>query len=282
MEAFAGLMQQQSHHSDARDHAMALHKAEMQHADELHSQEVALERRRFLEQEMLGIDLQHAKLKHAVILADRDAVRDALSHRSQVTQSIMLVNAVVLGCGYMLVYQVNLPAGQHPAAAIAYCATLGVSIATIILSIGLALALQQRIVTYDLHKPLRRYSCDKPHPSFSGYFECHCRWLEDWALRTFYAGTVFVLGTAATLMYALLSTKYGLDAIGTGTVVGVGFAALLMLLGDVIVPSQTHSGPEDLVGGSDYKEMFTRIKEARRSIKRQDFATTEPMARDWK
>eukprot|EP00672_Neobodo_designis_P014808 CAMPEP_0174862194 /NCGR_PEP_ID=MMETSP1114-20130205/53511_1 /TAXON_ID=312471 /ORGANISM="Neobodo designis, Strain CCAP 1951/1" /LENGTH=253 /DNA_ID=CAMNT_0016097237 /DNA_START=90 /DNA_END=848 /DNA_ORIENTATION=+ len=252
MDALAGLMQQQSHHSDARDHALALHKAEMQHADELHAQEVALERRRFLEQETLAIDLQHAKLKHAVLLAERDAVRDALSHRSQVTQSIMLVNAVVLGCGYMLVYQVNLPAGQHPAVAIVYCATLGLSIATILLSIALALVLQQRIVVYDLHRPLHRYPCDRTHPNFSSYFECHCRRLEDWSLRTFYGGTVFALATAATLMYALLATKYHLEGVGVGTVVGIGFAALTVLLGDVVVPSHTHAGPEDLVGGGDY------------------------------
>ena len=275
MELLAGLLQQQSHHQDACDHERWLHHNEMQHSALLHDQEITLERSRFREAETASIQQAHGKLKLNVKLAERDAVRDALSHRSQITQSIMLVDAVVLGCDYMMVYQINLPEdlGQrHHAEAIAvvYCAMLGLSIALVILSISLALALQQRIVNYDLHKHLKRYHpCGRHHPNFSDYFECHCLRFEVWALRTFYAGMVMLLGTGGTLLYAVLAVTYGLVGIGVGSAIGVGFGIVLLMLGDTFVPSRTHPGPQDLVGGGDYEGMFSRIRMMRRNLKKK-------------
>jgi hypothetical protein len=268
METLASLLQQQAQHRDGMEHAHALHKAELQHQEFLHRQECDLDRQRFVEAETLALDLQHAKLKLAVGLAERDAVRDALAHRSQVTQSIMLVNAVMLGCDYMMVYQINLPHSLKTAGSIVYTAFLGLSIPFILASIALALALQQRIIMYDLHKQLRRYQpCGKTHSSFSSYFECHCRWYEKWGLRTFYAGTVCVMAAASTMLYALLAIQYGLVGIGVGTVIGIGVGAAVLVTGDFFVPSQTHAGPEDLVGGGDYGEMFAKIRAKRRDLK---------------
>lgn len=273
MDMLAGLLQQQLQHSDSVFHARDLHEKELLHQQRLHEAEMRYELGRFRKSELLSLDLQEAKLKMAVGLAERDAVRDALSHRSQIAQSIMMVNTVVMGCDFMFIYQLNIAYGTADSIMLPYVTALGLSVILVLLSIATALALQRRVLRYELHKPLKRYSpCGRSHSNFSSYFDCHCRAVEQWSLWFFNAGTASLMITTMLLFHAQMTVTYQLPAIGAISMVLLGLAALLLLLGDVALPTATHHAAVDIVGGPSYDDLLRQFPQKRREVKRQGFA----------
>lgn len=219
--------QMNRHFKEATDHQARNHKAQLSLQKTLHA----------------------ARMRLDYDLARREAIRDVLHYRSASTQSTMIVNALCIGCIFAMLYTFVPPLTSPPVAVGAFSTCLAASLFFLCLSTFVALQLQARMGQYDIHRPLKRYSCGRTHDSFSGYFQCHCAPLQSFSISMFYVGATLTVSSATLLMY--LTFAVGFNEGGAAALYAVcatvGVFALWIL--DLMVPSKTHGGEiVDLTG----------------------------------
>lgn len=228
-------------HTDGLHHAEQLHHAETQLATDLHRMEMAADSKRLREALALDRQLQMEELEMERAFDYRDQTRDTLAFRSEIVQSLLLADTLMLGGAFSFVYGVALPASAPSwLLTLHLCALVSSSLA-LCLSTAVAFALQARIQYYDIHRPEKRYWCGHVHSGFKEYYDCRGATLEMTAQATMYAGSSFLLLAAGSFVTAQLVWRF--PAIGVGGAAGFiapcCLAVAWMVVGGWALPTAT-------------------------------------------
>ena len=233
-------LQSEGQHSDIVQQTMILSQREMEQADAHHSERLALQMHLHSRDMSLQRTLHKARMQLDIDLARREAIRDMFLGRSQATQTTMIVDALSIGCVFALLYTFVPPIDSPQWAIQLYTACLALALLFLCLSTYIALQLQARMVRYDIHRPLLRYSCGQKHSTFTSYFKCHCEGLEVLSVRLFYFGATMTVSSAVVLMALTFAIQFHTLGASVAYVVLSGLGILFLWGLDLLVPSATH------------------------------------------
>jgi hypothetical protein len=177
-----------------------LHERGTQVANELHREEQSLEAALHHRAMSLGRELHYGEMSHAITIARREAVRDVLSQKNQLLQTLMIVDTLMFSCAAAVFCEGDIPAATNVWVVRLYALTLGAAMSLLFVSIWFCMKLQTRMAHFDLHHPTLVYSCGRSHLHFNDYFACHCRLLEATAFSTFYFGTIATMVAGAVFV----------------------------------------------------------------------------------
>lgn len=209
------------------------------HAEKLQSKTLEQASHLFVEQQTLDVTLHHkrvaqkkvlfyAEMEHAQEIGRREAVRDVWSQRNQLVQTLMVLDTLIFACTFQLIVEGLLTPGMEepwPSLLAGFCA---MSMGLLFASIWLAVKLQARLATYSFHNPAAVYTCSKAHPTFTDYYDCHCRRMQSIAVMLFVAGLIF--GVAALGIYIFASLFISSPTQTNPLVAPAGIVALSALL----------------------------------------------------
>lgn len=83
------------------------------------------------------------------------------------------------------------------------------------------------------------YDCNQQHPTFKGYYHCHCRYITRWGYRLFYLGTLLLVVTAALLLWQRFSTQYNDRGAGVVFVAVVATCGGALVVLQLMLPAST-------------------------------------------
>jgi hypothetical protein len=228
------------------------HEAEQRQAEQLHAEKLQYD-----------TDLFVHDMRVDIALATRDATRDAIRLCSQVASSVVLCDALLLNCVFLLVSQFNVPTtnpdqGQdvflttrlHDGM-IVWAALLAGSFAALVGSVVTCLRLQKVVSAYDIGHHLRRYQpCGQPHGNFNTYFVCHCQGPEAQCRGLCAVGAVLTLLSSCAWAYINFAASESVTDLGTCAVfiLPVAIAVGVFALGPWAIPDRTKSGPREFIG----------------------------------
>jgi hypothetical protein len=182
--------------------------------------EKALHRR----QQALLKELHFREMSHAIEVARREALRDLWSQKNQLIQTLMVIDTVMFSCAFSLAVEATAPDATNMALLRIYSATTSCALGLLFLSIWLAVKLQARMASYDMHRPRLVYRCGQRHIDFPAFFECHGARLEVAAFGTFWVGTIVTV--AASALYVSTIFTWHLDRVVTPLWLFVALATL--------------------------------------------------------
>ena len=166
-------------------------------------------------------------MSHDYEIARREGERDAWSQRSQLLQTLMVVDTLMFSSAYALLVQGDPPANTPLWVVRCYAAGLGAALALLSGSVWCCLKLQARLSHYDIHRPDVLYVCGRNHRTFQEYYLCHCRMLSRGLLLLFYTGTALTLGDAEFLRSRCCTMDFPIPA---AAVIFAAFIVVAMLL----------------------------------------------------
>lgn len=204
------LWQTQKYFEDSIHMSNELHRQGIQIANDLHREEQALEFALHRRSLALERELHAGEMSHEIEIARREAVRDVWQQKSQLTQTLMIVDTLMFSCAAAVFCEGDVPADTAVALVRFYAFVLGVAMSALCVSVWLSMLLQARMSRYDMHHPRQLYSCGRTHLHFNEYFACHCRLLEAASFITFVLGTscCVIAGGIYTSTALALSLSY--------------------------------------------------------------------------
>lgn len=258
------------------------HRKEMEHLKALHQQQMRASTRHFNEKEAQRRQLHINSISLQVDIARRDAIRDAVTYKNSTAQIVMSVDAVLLGSLFAILYQFEPATESNEAGLVLLSILLAGSIFCLLLSVGFGLLFHRHISGFHINNNVHVYQpCKKAHPTFNDYFQCHCLWSENFAVRFLFIGMGATVLTAGMYQYLHLTDvtlnpyitpRNGLVVIDADpadnltfvpqpddeSIAGEGPAilffalcaasALALILSKWIIPSRTRAGEQDLTG----------------------------------
>lgn len=244
-------------------------------AEFLHAEEMRLEERQHDAEQRQAQQLHKHKLQYDtnlfvhdmrldIALSTRDATRDAIRQCSQVASSVVMCDALLLNCVFLLVTQFNVPNPDsseddvYLTARLRYgtalwAACLAGAFVALTGSVVTCLRLQKVVSAYDIGHPLRRYRpCGLSHSNFNHYFACHCQRPEQQSRRLCAAGAISTLVAACVWAYVSFVASGRAYDIGTFVlfVTPVGGSIVLYTFGPWAIPDRTRRGTREFVGFS--------------------------------
>lgn len=227
---------------------------------------------------------------YRVDIARRDAVRDAIRHKSSTTHSFMVVSSILIGCLFAIIYQFQPPEKVSDTGLVILMVFMGLALTILVASVRVALSLQSTLGSYQVHRPLHHYKpCNKVHTGFNDFNACHCESKEKWSSWLMLWGAIFTLASGAVYQYLIL-TEPRLElhvtssAIGTSTPPSIGnatispnntlltespgivfavlcvFSMFIVLFGELFVSSRTHNGTHDYTGFLNKEQWVERAR----------------------
>lgn len=210
------LWQQRRQHDEALKLSNELHRQVIELNQTFHKEEMELNESLFARDCALERELHYGQLSHDFDIARREGVRDAWSQRSQLLQTLMVVDTLMYSCAFALLVQGDPPTSTSLWLLRAYAAALGTSMSLLFASVWCSLKLQARLSYYNMHRQDVVYVCGRQHRYFGDYFKCHCKGLSTAAFVCFYVGTVTTIVSAA--LYAFSKSYYEFGNVAAGVI----------------------------------------------------------------
>jgi Na+-transporting methylmalonyl-CoA/oxaloacetate decarboxylase gamma subunit len=290
MDAVTGTLFSESQHRSSTEYDIGLHEREIA---QLKAQLEESERfkTRLHQQSLRWMGVYHLQnTYYKVDIARRDAVRDAIRHKSSTTHSFMVVSSILIGCLFAIIYQFQPPELVSDTGLTILMIFMGLALVILVASVRVSLSLQSTLGSYHVHRPLHHYKpCNKVHSGFNDFNTCHCESKEKWSSWLMLLGAMFTLASGAIYQYLILTEpKLELhvttSATGTSTPPnassssetastmitespGIVFAVLclfaicILLFGELFVSSQTHNGAHDFTGFLNKEQWVDRARE---------------------
>lgn len=221
------LWQQRRQHDEALRLSNELHRKTIELSSKYHNEEMELDEELFNRDCALERELHYGQMSHDFDIARREGVRDAWSQRSQLLQTLMVVDTLMFSCAYAVLIQADPPQETPVWLLRCYAFALGSALSLLFASVWCSMKLQGRLSQYDMHRQDVVYVCRKTHRYFNDYYSCHCKQLSSGAFHCFYAGTCATLAAAA--LFAFAKMYYAFTNVAGG-IVFVCFSALSISL----------------------------------------------------
>lgn len=224
------MWQARRQHEEVLDQEISLHQRSMALSEQHHRIELDLNRELFERDCQLERELLYGQMSHDYEIARREGERDAWSQRSQLLQTLMVVDTLMFSSAYALLVQGDPPQGTPLWVVRCYAVGLGAALALLSGSVWCCLKLQARLSRYDIHRPDVLYVCGGNHRTFQQYYLCHCRNLSRVAFFCFYTGTAATMGDGA--IFALTVLWFGFSNMAAAIIFAavIGLAMALPLI----------------------------------------------------
>ena len=298
MDAVTGTLFAEHQYRVSTDYDVSLHEREIA---QLKSQLAESERRKAQQhqQSMRWRGVYHLQNTfYRVDIARRDAVRDAIRHKSSTTHSFMVVSSILIGCLFAIIYQFQPPEEVSDDGLVVLMVFMGLALMILVASVRVALSLQSTLGSYQVHRPLHHYKpCNKVHTGFNDFNTCHCESKEKWSSWLMLSGAIFTLASGAVYQYLILTEprlELHVTSSATGTSTpppistttttpgntsptsnntlltespGIVFAVLcffsicIVLFGELFVSSRTHNGSHDYTGFLNKEQWVERARD---------------------
>eukprot|EP01083_Nonionella_stella_P092912 260239_1 len=191
-------------------------------------------------------------MSHDTELARRESLRDIWGQKNQKTQTLMIVDTLMFGCGFALVVEGIPPENTSSGVLVLFAASLALALGFLFLSVWFSMLLQNRMTKYVISDQDELYVCGDTHPTFRSYYRCHCATIAGSASFFFYIGTGALMFTASVLLWARFDLQFNTPTAGiVFTALSATCVLSLFVLGCVFPmttrmasdePSPRHSG----------------------------------------
>ena len=205
------LLQTRNLHSDALGKAKQLHKEALKQAEDMHRESMTQSERAVV------LDVLQERMVNR-----REAARDRISQSGNLVNTLLVTVSLGFAGGFALLIEGTLPqnAGKtYPMLARIYIFSLGVGIMLQVLSIMVAMKVQNRIAQFRLTRS----------SNFDLYYQQHCKRLYKLASIGFRIGIFFLLCGASILVWARCTHELGIADAGYVFAGIMGTAIILVL-----------------------------------------------------
>ena len=208
-------------------------------------------------------DRHHAfSTAHSLELARRESTRDISAQKSQRVQGLMLSNTLLLGVWFSFVVEGIVPEETSSLLVMVYSLSLACGFTALFLSVWFAMKLQSRMTKYNVADITQVYTCGSIHPSFRGYYRCHCLTLNSLSIGSFYSGTISLIVAACVLTYTRFALTFGSPAAGTVFVIACALTVIALLVLGFVFPTSTRLSPAAARKKKDSMDRAASAKQA--------------------
>ena len=202
MDLLTGVINDVNLHTHAVEAEDAAFRQQQQAAQVLHREQMAITTEQFSEKRHHRLLFHARRIIAEKDIARRDAIRDAVTYKNSTAQSVMSVDAVLLGSIFAVIYQFE-PAEDSTDAWLSVVSFfVAGSVFALLLSVGFGILFHAKIIKYNASNEGEVYQpCGKTHSHFNGYYSCHCLWAETWAVRSLFAGLALTVLAAGCYQY---------------------------------------------------------------------------------
>lgn len=233
-------LQQEKTFTEACRQANALQSAALEQAHRQYREQCQLEAALHQRRLALARELYMREMVHSIEVARRESERDVWSQKNQLIQTLMVIDTVMFSCAFSLAVEATATETTNASVLRLYSASTSIALGLLFISVWIAVKLQMRMASFDMHRPRQIYLCGNTHREFADFFACHCKRFEFLAFATFWCGTCSTVVAGAFYMATVFS--WSMPRLLSPTIMFVALCALAFKAPVVLNPLLRSTG----------------------------------------